>query len=277
MGGGFIAAELAHFFGQMGTKITVSQRSVMLREEDREIAEVFTDLFSKKYNLVLGWTPVEVRKSGKNISVIVQKDSKQKVLTAETLLVATGRVPNSDILEVEKAGIAVDERGYIKTNDFLETSAPGVWAFGDIAGKYLLKHSANLEAKYVFNNLYSSKKKVDYWPMPHAIFSSPQIASVGYSEEELKEKKISYGVGKYYYRDSGMGLAMAEEDGFVKILASKEKILGCHIIGPDASAIIHEVIIAMKAGMTASQLAETTHIHPALSEVVQRAAANVKF
>jgi dihydrolipoamide dehydrogenase len=228
--------------------------------------------------VVLGWSPIGVKQKGKTITLMVEKDRKKKNLTAETLLIATGRVPNSDILDVKKGGIEIDDRGYIKTNEFLETTAANVWAFGDIAGKYLLKHSANLEAKYVFNNLYSSKQKIDYWPMPHAIFTSPQIAAVGYTEEDLKEKKIPYFTGKYYYKDSGMGLAMAEEDGFAKILAGQDKkILGAHIIGPEASSIIHEVIIAMKFGITVDQLASTTHIHPALSEVVQRAAANVKF
>ena len=193
-------------------------------------------------------------------------------------MIATGRVPNTDILEVKRGGIDLDERGYVKTNDYLETSAPNTWAFGDIAGKYLLKHSANLEAKFVFNNMYSEKKKVDYWPMPHAIFTSPQIAAVGYTEEELKEKKVAYAIGKYNYKNTGMGAALAEKDGFVKILAgSDHKILGCHIIGPDASAIIHEVVVAMTLGAPTEQLAEVPHIHPALPEVVQRAAASVKF
>jgi dihydrolipoamide dehydrogenase len=278
MGGGFIAAELAHFFGELGTKVTVSQRSIMLREEDREIADTFTSLFSEKHTVVLGWTPVEVKQKGKIVTLVVEKGKKRKTLAAESLLIATGRVPNTDILDVKKGKIDIDERGYVKTNDFLETSSENVWALGDIAGKYLLKHSANLEAKYVFNNMYSEKKPVDYWPMPHAIFTSPQIAAVGYTEEELKEKKTEYAVGKYYYKDSGMGLALAEENGFAKILAGRDKkILGVHIIGPDASAIIHEAIVAMKLGAAADQLAEVTHIHPALSEVVQRAAANIKW
>ena len=154
-------------------------------------------------------------------------------------------------------------------------TAPRTWALGDIAGKYLLKHSANLEADYVWNNAFGrTKKKVDYWPMPHAIFSSPQIASVGHTEEQLKEKGIPYLAGKYHYIDSGMGSAVAEEHGFVKILVHKKtrQILGCHIIGPEAASIIHEVIVAMRLKATIDKFIEAVHIHPAMSEVVQRAA-----
>ena len=193
---------------------------------------------------------------------------------------ATGRVPNTDILDVKKGGIDIDGQGYVKTNEYLETTASGTWALGDIAGRYLLKHSANMEAKYVIRNaLRSEKKPVDYWPMPHAIFSSPQIAAVGYTEEELKEKKIDYAAGRYMYSSSGMGLALAEKDGFVKILVGRDtrKILGCHIIGPEAPTLIHEVMVAMKANLAVDALLDAVHIHPATSEVVQRAAAMIEW
>ena len=139
---------------------------------------------------------------------------------------------------------------------------------------------ANLEADYIIHNFQDpeNKKRVDYTAMPHAIFSSPQIAGVGYTEEELKAKRIDYLVGKHFYKATGMGQALLEKDGFVKILADKKtgKILGCHILGPEASTLIHEVIVAMKYGHAAEDIVNTVHIHPALSEVVQRAAAKVR-
>jgi len=280
LGGGFIAAELAHFFGGLGTKVTILQRSSLLKKEDREISDTYTRVVSKKYNVVLGYSAKNVKKIGNKITVTAEsKDGKsKKKLEAESLLVATGRVPNTDVLDVKKGGIEVNDRGYIKVNKFLETSAPNTWALGDIVGNYLLKHSANLEAEYVWHNAFGKKKiKIDYWPMPHAIFSSPQIAAVGFTEEQLKEKNIHYVVGKYTYEDSGMGLALDEKDGFVKILVDNHsrKILGCHIIGPDASILIHEVVVAMKAGLTVEALTHAIHVHPALSEVVQRAALNI--
>ena len=274
LGGGFIAAEMAHFFGALGTKVIIVQRSMMLRNEDREITDAYVKAVRKKYTVIPGYEPKSVSRKGGKIVLVVKNEAGAKTITADSFLVATGRVPNSDVLDVAKAGIEVDNRGYIRTNDYLETTAKNVWAFGDIAGKYLLKHSANLEAQYVWNNISGRKKKVDYWPMPHAVFSSPQIAAVGYTEEELKEKGVDYVIGKHYYRGTGMGLALDEKDGFVKMLVERKsrKMLGCHIIGPDAASIIHEAVVAMKAGLTADAIAHTVHIHPALSEVVQRAA-----
>ena len=151
---------------------------------------------------------------------------------------------------------------------------------GDIAGNYLFKHSANLEAEYVYNNAVLNKKiKINYDAMPHAIFSSPQIAGVGLREQDLKDKKIDYAVGKYNYINSGMGLALQDNDGFVKIFADKttRKILGCHILGTEASTLIHEVVVAMKAGLTTDAIQNAVHVHPALSEVVQRAVNNIEW
>ena len=158
----------------------------------------------------------------------------------------------------------------------METTAPNVWALGDIAGIYLFKHSANLEAEYAYRNAFSGKKeKVDYYAMPHAVFGSPQISGVGFTEDELKQKGMKYVVGKYEYQHTGMGEALQDKDGFAKILVepATRKILGCHIIGTDASSIIHEVIVAMKSGEgKVDNITNAVHIHPALSEVVQRAA-----
>ena len=165
----------------------------------------------------------------------------------------------------------------------METSVSGIWAIGDIAGIYLFKHSANLEAAYASQNAYvkheKDRIKVDYKAMPHAIFSSPQIAGVGYTEEALIEKKIKYAKGNYNYINTAMGTALDDKDGFVKVLLDPKtrEILGCHIIGHDASTLIHEVLIAMKADLGASGITRAVHIHPALSEVVQRAFGNVEY
>lgn len=280
LGGGFIAMEMAHFFGSLGTKVTIVQRSVLLREEDKEIADAFTRVFSRKHKIILGYSPDRVaQKQGKIFIEAKNPSGKKAGIKADSLLIATGRTPNTDIMDVRKGGIETDSRGFVKTNGYMETTARNIWALGDIAGKYQLKHSANLEAQYVLNALFGRREKVDYWPMPHAIFTSPQIAAVGYTEEELKERKIDYAAGRYLYRNTGMGLALREKDGFVKILAGRktQRILGCHIIGPDASTLIHEAAVAIKAGMTPDALADVVHAHPALSEVVQRAAARVEW
>ncbi|MBS3132791.1 dihydrolipoyl dehydrogenase [Candidatus Woesearchaeota archaeon] len=278
IGGGYIAAELAHFFGSLGSKVTILQQDQLLvPNEDSEIAEAFTDAFRKRFNILLGYTAEKVGKKNGKYVVTASHGKLQRKISSDQLLVAVGRVPNSDILEVGNGGIKVNDKGYIVTNDYLETTAKDIWAGGDIAGKYLFKHSANLEAQYMYHNAFSREKiKVDYEPMPHAIFSSPQIAGVGLRERDLK--KGAYGVGRYRYSDTGMGAALQDKNGFVKILVDRQrKILGCHIIGTDASALIQEVAVAMKAGGDLGYLTGTVHIHPALPEVVQRAAGNVVF
>lgn len=279
IGGGYIAVELAHFFGSLGSKITILQRNVRLvPDEDEEIAQKFTELFSKQYEVRLKFTAKKVEKKDGRITVYGADGTK---VQGSHLLIATGRVPNTDILDVARTGVRTNNFGFIETNEFLETNVPGIWAFGDIAGKYLFKHSANLEGSYVVHNLLGEsehhKAAVDYTAMPHAVFSYPQIAGVGMTEQELKAKNEDYLVGKYKYIDSGMGTAMEEKDGFVKFLTDYEgKILGCHILGPEASTLIHEVLVSMKRGKgTVADIVQTVHIHPALSEVVQRGAGAV--
>jgi dihydrolipoamide dehydrogenase len=276
IGGGYIACELAHFFGSMGSEIVILQRNVrLLPDEDEEISQKFTELFSKQYDVRLKFNARAVEKKGDKIVVYCTDGT---AVEGTDLLVAAGRVPNTDILCVAKAGLKTDKAGYIETNEFMETNVAGIWAFGDIAGKYLFKHSANLEGEYVGLSIVSGHRHpVDYTAMPHAVFSNPQVAGVGATEQELEGKKVDYLVGRYKYADTGMGEALAEEDGFVKFLTDYEgKILGCHILGPDASTLIHEVLVAMKAGHgTVDDIVNTIHIHPALSEVVQRGAGSV--
>ncbi len=279
IGGGYIAAEMAHFYGSLGTKINIIQREpVLVPREDSDIAAKFTEIYSKKYNVVLSSTATKVeKKSGKVLVTATSLDGKKKkTVVADELLVATGRVSNADSLNVKETGVEVSQSGYIKVNEYLETSTPNIWAIGDIAGIFLFKHSANLEAEYAYKNAFSQKKeKVDYYAMPHAVFSSPQIAGVGMTEDELKKKSIKYILGRYEYAHTGMGEALQDKDGFCKIMIDPDthKILGCHIIGTDASSIIHEVIVAMKAGEgKVENITNAVHIHPALSEVVQRAA-----
>ena len=282
IGGGYISAELAHFYGALGTKINIIQRrNVLVPYEDEEIARKFTGIFKKKYNVLLNCNAVKVTKKGKKfVTTLEDKKGNRKNLVSEKLLVAAGRIPNTDILDVKKTNVKTDKKGYVKTNQYMETSAKNIWALGDIVGKFFFKHSANLEAEYAYYNAFGKeKRKIDYHAMPHAIFSSPQIAGVGMTEQEIKGKNIDYVIGKYDYINSGMGIAIEDREGFVKILVDKKtrKILGCHIMGTDASTLIHEVIVAMKSKQKVDLLRESVHVHPALSEVVQRAVNNIHW
>jgi dihydrolipoamide dehydrogenase len=203
------------------------------------------------------------------------------VIKSDQLLVAAGRRTNSDGLDVDKTGLKTDERGFIITDEFLETNVKGIFALGDAVGHYLFRHSANLESEFNFHNIIdpSNKVPVDYGVMPHAIFSSPEIVGVGKTEQQLRAEKVDYVVGRQNYIDTAMGRAIEDRSGFVKILAEKEtkKILGCHIMGTDASTLIHEVLVAMKSGDgSVRSITSTIHIHPALSEVIQRAAGAIQ-
>ncbi len=280
IGGGYIAAELGNFYAAFGCNVTIIQRgSLLIPREDKDVAELFTKLWNKKGNVLVNTNVINVQKQKGNIVVTVLQGNVKKALSAEKLLIATGVTPNTDTLNVAKAGIKTTKNGFIQVNKFMETSAPGIWALGDAAGVYLFKHSANLEAQHVLNNILGTKKAVDYYPMPHAIFTHPQIAGVGMTEQEAREKKKDYVIGKYRYKDTGMGAALEEKNGFVKFIVNRKtkEILGCHIIGPDASTLIHEVVAVMKADRKRALeiLRNAVHVHPALSEVLQRAVWSV--
>lgn len=282
LGGGYVAVELAHFYGSLGTKINIVQRhGLLVPNEDEDVARAFTEIFRQKYNVLTGFEPTKVSKRGGSqyeVTVKSVKSRDEKVLKSDQLLVAAGRQPNSDGLDLDKTGVRTDEKGFIVTDPYLETNVKGIFALGDVVGHYLFRHSANLEAEYDFFNMLDPENKtpVDYSAMPHAIFSSPQIAGVGKTEQQLKGGKVDYVVRKYNYIDTAMGHAIEERTGFVKFLLERDsrRILGCHIMGVDASTLIHEVIVAMKAGDgSISNILRAVHIHPALSEVVQRAAS----
>ncbi len=184
----------------------------------------------------------------------VTVDGCAQQVRGDALLMATGRVPNTDQLAVASIGVEIDQRGFIKADEYLETNVPGIWTLGDILGRYLLKHSANLEAAHVANNIFNPENKfaVDYNAMPHAIFASPQVAGVGLTEREAKEQEIDYAVASYDYHNTTYGSSIEDRDGFVKVLAERGsgEILGVHIIGTDASMLIQEIVNAMRAGIT---------------------------
>lgn len=284
IGGGYIACELAHFFGSLGTKINIIQRrDLLIPREDIDIAAKFTEIFSKKYNIYLGYNTEYVSKTeekrDKYFYVLAyNKKGKKLELLSDQLLVATGRTPNSDLLHLEKTNVKADKKGFIKVNKYLETNVKGIFALGDAVGKYQFKHNSNNEAYYAFNNMIQPERQiaVNYTAMPHAIFSSPQIAGVGFTEQDLQKTNIRYTKSSYPFLETGMGKALEDRDGFVKMLIDKAsgKILGCHIIGTEASILIHEVLVTMKSGGgKIDSINNTIHIHPSLSEVVQRAAS----
>jgi mycothione reductase len=279
IGGGYISAEFAHFFEAMGTRVTIVQRNKRLvPEEEPEISELLKTALSRRMKVLAGTEAVEVRQTGKVVTVTAkERDSgKQIELTAHSLLIAAGRKSNADVLMVQNTGVKTDERGYIVVDEFLETTKKDIWAFGDAIGKKMFRHSANHEAELVWHNaVHGKKSRMSYLTVPHAVFSYPEIASVGLTEEQAVKLmgKHEVLVGKAMYTDVARGEAMMETDGFTKAIVRRKsgKILGYHIIGPQASVLIQEVVNAMAADGNLWSVAKGMHIHPALSEVVLKA------
>ena len=276
VGGGYIAAEMAHFFGALGTEVTLIQRGpTLLRTEDEDVSHRFTEVYQRKFNLLLSAQVSRAFYDGTQVVLDVLVNGRTDQVTVDTLLMATGRVPNTDLLHVDKTGVETDPRGFVKTDEYLETSVRGVWTLGDIVGRCLLKHSANLEAAYVANNIFNPDHKVavDYRAMPHAIFASSQAASVGLTEQEARNSGVSYSTASYDYFDTAYGSSFKDRDGFVKVLADPDtaEILGAHILGTDASILIQEVANAMRMRMPTDEITQSIYVHPALPEVVQRA------
>ncbi|GAB3669938.1 dihydrolipoyl dehydrogenase [Halopiger thermotolerans] len=291
VGGGYIAAELGHFFGTFGSDVTIiGRRPHLLPDADEAVAAEFTTRLADRFDVYTGYEATAVSESGGTVTVEARPylesgaqpypapesgegAAERVTVDGDELLVAAGRVPNTDTLDVSEAGIETDEYGFVETDEYLRTTADGVWALGDIVGEYLLKHNANHEAQAVARNLFGDDlEPVDYTAMPFAVFSSPEVAGVGATEAELQAADRDYAKRTYRYEDTARGSAMKAE-GLVKPLVSLEgEILGCHIVGPEASNLIEEVVVAMKAGSgTVRDIRESVHIHPALSEVVQRA------
>jgi len=283
VGGGYIAAELGHFFGTFGNDVTiVGRRPHLLPGTDEEVGRAFTERYADRFTVHAGHEATAISESGDTVTVETRPyppafdgdpDEAGVSVTGDELLIAAGRVPNTDILNVEAAGVETDDRGFVETDEYLRTSADGVWALGDIVGEYLLKHSANHEARTVARNILREDiEAVDYTAMPYAVFASPEVAGVGVTEDELREAGREYATNTYRYEDTARGDAMHAE-GMVKVIIDTDgEILGCHILGPEASNLIQEVVVAMKSSSGSVQdIRDAVHIHPALSEVVARA------
>ncbi|ADD05378.1 dihydrolipoyl dehydrogenase [Natrialba magadii ATCC 43099] len=295
VGGGYIGAELGYFFGALGTEVSLVGRSEQLvPREDDDVSEVVTDALESHCELYTGYEAAAVEETDDGIVVTAEpsddggsgdegddsgendneENSDESVeLEAERLLFATGRRPNTDSLDLEKTGVETDDSGHIEVDEQLATTADDIWALGDVLANEPYKHAADYETRIVTANvLDDAGEEVDYHAMPHAIFTSPQVASVGQTEGALEERGLEYQSANIPFGTAPLGMIL-DADGFVKVLASPEgEILGCHIVGPHASTLIQEVVTAMDSGSgMVEDVAEPVHVHPALSEVVYAA------
>jgi mycothione reductase len=280
IGGGYIGCEIGHAYGAFGTKTTFLVRSKLLRAQDAGIAAEFQKVFSHYHDVRLGALPTRVEYSNNTFSVHYTHDGKDSCVSAEALLIATGITSNVDTLDLINTDIALQTGNFIKVNEYLETSVAGVFAIGECIGKYFFRHSVNFEGEYLFDYIFGGKPRspINYPPMPFAVFTHPQVAGVGATEEELKTKGINYVVGLNPYKNSAMGMALLSDYGFCKILVEPKsrRILGGHILGPEASDMIHMIIAYMNMNATLDDLLRTIYIHPALPEIVRNAARKAK-
>ena len=279
LGGGYIAVELGYFFDAMGTDVTIIEMmDSLIPREDGAVAEAFTDIAADRHEVYTGHRVTAVEEVGEGYTVRSETEAgDETTVDGSAVLVALGRQPNSDTLNLETAGIDVDERGFIETDEYLQTTAENVWAQGDIAGNALFKHSGDYETRHtVANVVHGESRPIDLSAMPHTIFTEPQIAGVGATEEDLTGEETEYVVGRADYADSAMGRAKKLEHGFVKVLAAPDgEILGAHAIGYEASTLLHEAVLAMRTGATVDDVAGAIHAHPTLSNVVEAAFQDV--
>lgn len=281
IGGGYVAVEFAHFFAAMGTHVTVLEMLDRLAQsEEPEISALLEREMKKRMSIITNTQAEEIRKSGSGCTVVAREKStgKETQFSAERVMVAVGRRSNADLLKVENTGVEVDGRGYVRVNEYLETSKRNIFAVGDANGQQMFLHVANREAALAWYNSTNRKKVVmDYSAVPHAVYSHPQIASVGMTEEEAA-KQYHVSVGRASYWDTAKGEAMVEEDGFAKAIvdAHSGRILGFHVVGPHAPMLIQEVVNVMATGGSVDSIYHGIHIHPALSELVLKTFENLE-
>ena len=281
IGGGYVAVEYGHFFAAMGTKVTMVQRNErLLPNEEPEVSDLLTKEIGKRMEIHTNAEVLEVAQGSDGCTAVIadRNTGIRRNITAERIMVATGRRSNADLLRVEHTGVETDGANFIKVNDYLETNKRNIWALGDIIGKQMFTHAGDREAEVAWHNATHKKKmKMDFGTVPHAVFTRPQIASIGLTEERAR-KEYEILVGKAKYADTVMGTAMMEEEGFAKAVVEKgtKKILGFHIIGPEASLLIQEVVNAVAHKSDISYITGSMHIFPALSELIPQTLDNLK-
>ncbi|MCD4827518.1 MAG: dihydrolipoyl dehydrogenase [Acholeplasmataceae bacterium] len=269
IGGGVIGVEFATIFNSLGSKVTIIEKlDGILPMMDEDIRSSYTKILKREGIEIFANAEVKAVKGSK---VIYQLEGKDVEVDADSILVSVGMRANTKGLEALDLKM---ERSAIVTDDQLKTNIKGVYAIGDVNGKYMLAHVASHEGLVVIENLLGHDKKMNYSRMPNAVYGSPEIASVGMTEKELKEKDIKYKSSTFPLLASGKALADNEKDGFVKLLVSEKykEILGAHILAYNASDLIAELGVTMELEGTAHEVANTVHPHPTLSEIVMEAA-----
>jgi mycothione reductase len=278
VGSGFVAAEFAHVFASFGVEVTVIARSgALLRSEDEDISRRFTELAARRFDVRLNRKVLRARRTGAGIELEMEGG---ETVAGDQLLIATGRRPNSDLLDVAATGVSTMDSGHVVVDASQRTSVEGIYALGDLSSPHELKHVANHEARVVQHNLLHPDKPIraDHRFVPHAVFSSPQVASVGVTEQQARQRGLTYVTSIQDYAGTAYGWAMEDTSGFAKLLADPQTglLLGAHILGPQASTVIQPLIQAMSFGLDTRSMARGQYwIHPAPPELIENALLNL--
>ena len=278
IGAGVIGLEMGSVYARLGAEVTVVEYlDAITPGMDAEVAKSFQKLLAKqglKFILGAAVQGTERTKTGAKVAYKLRKDDSAHEIAADVVLVATGRRPYTAGLGLEAAGVEMEPRGQVKIDGHFQTNVKGIYAIGDAVVGPMLAHKAEDEGMAVAEVIAGKHGHVNYDVIPGVIYTTPEVASVGKTEEQLKAEGRAYKVGKFPFMGNARAKAIFQADGFVKMLADKEtdRILGCHIIGPGAGDLIHEVCVAMEFGASAQDLALTCHAHPTYSEAVREAA-----
>jgi dihydrolipoamide dehydrogenase len=281
IGAGYIGLEMASVWGRLGAKITVIEfLDRIVPGMDGELATQFQKMLRRqkmKFKLSTKVTGAELTDSGVALAMEPVDGGAAETLEVDAVLVAVGRKPYTEGLGLEQAGIATDGGGRIEVGDHFETNVAGVYAIGDVIAGPMLAHKAEDEGVAVAEIIAGQKSHVNYAAIPGVVYTQPELASVGQTEEQLREAGIDYTAGSFPFMANGRARAMSATDGFVKVLADaqSDRILGVHIMGADAGTIIAEAVLAIELGASAEDLARTCHAHPTLNEALKEAALDV--
>jgi mycothione reductase len=283
IGAGYIGCEFGHFFSALGTRVTmIGRHPRMLAREDPEISAVVTRVLSRDLTYRPDSVAVKAERRGdkKVVSARNLKTGRVEQIESDEIMIATGRLSNADVLKPENTGVETDRKGWIKVNKYLETGKPGIYALGDAIDGYMFKHTANYEADIISDNLLRGKRREnDTHAVPHAVYTHPQIGSVGMTEAQALKAGRKILVGRARFIDSAKGYAMAEEDGLMKVVVEEgtNRILGFSAVGPDAPLLAQQVVFLMNTdSQDLTPFWRSQVIHPILTEVLANALANLE-
>ncbi len=280
VGGGYVGCEFAQMFSRFGSKVTILQKAAqLLAEEGTAVAETVTEVLrGEGIHVLLNAQVTEAERTGDGIRLTSRVNGNTRAVEGSAVLIAVGRTPNSDELNLDAVGVDRDAQGFIVVDDGFQTSGEGIWAIGDVVGGPMFTHSARDDADLLYRRIFTGEDVTTRGrQVPFAIFTDPEVAAVGLTEEAARRQGYRVIVGTHPFAKVGRALAMGSTQGFVALVAEAETgtLLGAQIVGPHAGELIHEMVLALEMGATCLQISRSMHVHPTLAEGIQSAAAVV--